>query len=125
MNYLSAASLMRVVSVKQMHSKRSMDGASHQPDVALKASPPSDIKINQPQPSQEGPSGSLRMAALGLDGRARVALSARWRFRDGSHCGSRLCSIVRSRRAASPCLSATKSHSEITFYFPPPVSCSE
>ena len=71
MNYLSAASLMRVVSVKQMHSKRSMDGASHQPDVALKASPPSDIN----QPSQEGPSGSLRMAALGLDGRARVALS--------------------------------------------------
>ena len=39
------------------------------------------------------------MAALGLDGRARVALSVRWRFRDGSHCGSRLCSIVRSRRS--------------------------
>ena len=38
------------------------------------------------------------MAALGLDGRPRVALSAWWRIRDGSHCGSGLCSIVRSRR---------------------------
>ena len=39
------------------------------------------------------------MAALGLDGRARVALTARWRLRDGSHCGSGLSSVVPSRRS--------------------------
>ena len=35
---------------------------------------------------------------LGLDGRARVALTARWRlqYAMGSHCGSGLSSVVRS-----------------------------
>ena len=51
------------------------------------------------QPASSGK--PFRLAALALDGRARVALTVRWHLRDGSHCGSGLASVVRSRRSVA------------------------